>query len=107
VRRIEHEGSTSVPGLAAKPCIEIVLAVASSPAADSYLGGMVAAGYVLRIREPDWFAHRVLKGPDSNVNLHVFTDGYPEIDEMIRFRDWLRAHPEDRERYGKKKRELV
>lgn len=107
VRRIEHVGSTAVPGLAAKPCIDIVLAVADSSDEDSYLPALVAAGYVLRIREPDWFAHRVFKGPDTNVNLHVFPVGCPEIDELIRFRDWLRAQPEDRQRYGEKKRELA
>ncbi len=66
-----------------------------------------AAGYVLRIREPDWYEHRVFKGPDTNVNLHVFSDGCPEIDRMVRFRDWLRTDQADRELYERTKRELA
>ena len=87
---LEHTGSTSVPGLAAKPIIDITLAVPDSSDEDAYAPALEAAGYVLRIREPDWHEHRVFKGPDTNVNLHVFSDGCPEIDRMLRFRDWLR-----------------
>ena len=104
--QIEHAGSTSVPGLAAKPVIDIVLAVADSAAEDAYVPPMEAAGYVLRIREPEWFEHRVFKGPDTTVNLHVFSEGCPEIDRMLLFRDWLRANPADRELYERTKREL-
>jgi GrpB-like predicted nucleotidyltransferase (UPF0157 family) len=68
---------------------------------------MESAGYVLRIREPHWFEHRVFKGPDTNINLHVFTVGCTEIDQMLLFRDWLREHPEDRDLYAAKKRELA
>ena len=70
---LEHVGSTSVPGLAAKPIIDIVLAVADSADEAAYVPPMEAAGYVLRIREPDWHEHRLFKGPDTNVNLHVFS----------------------------------
>src|SRR5262245_41937687 len=59
---VEHAGSTSVPGLAAKPIIDVVLEVADTTDEDAYVPPLEAAGYVLRIREPDWFAHRVLKG---------------------------------------------
>ncbi len=104
---VEHAGSTSVPGLAAKPCIDIVLAVPDSAAEPSYLPALEAAGYVLRIREPDWFEHRVLKGPDTNVNLHVFSDGCAEVDRMLLFRDWLRRSDADRDRYERAKRELA
>ena len=62
---------------------------------------------MLRIREPDWFEHRVFKGPDTNVNLHVFSAGCPEIDRMLRFRDWLRSNEADRELYERTKRELA
>ena len=62
---------------------------------------------MLRIREPDWHEHRVFKGPDTNVNLHVFSDGCPEIDRMLRFRDWLRTDQADRELYEQTKRELA
>ena len=104
---LEHTGSTSVPGLAAKPIIDITLAVPDSADEDAYLPALEAAGYVLRIREPDWFEHRVFKGPDTNVNLHVFSAGCPEIDRMLRFRDWLRSNEADRELYERTKRELA
>jgi GrpB-like predicted nucleotidyltransferase (UPF0157 family) len=107
VRLLEHTGSTSVPGLAAKPIIDMTLAVPDSGAEDAYLPALEAAGYVLRIREPDWYEHRVFKGPDTNVNLHVFSEGCPEIDRMLRFRDRLRSDAGDRELYERTKRALA
>ena len=104
---LEHAGSTSVPGLAAKPRIDIILAVPNSADEPSYVPALEAAGYVLRIREPDWYEHRVFKGPDTDVNLHVFTVGCPEIARMLLFRDWLRSNAADRERYERTKRELA
>jgi GrpB-like predicted nucleotidyltransferase (UPF0157 family) len=106
-RLLEHAGSTSVPGLAAKPIIDIVLAVPDSSDEDAYLPDLVAAGYALRIREPDWYEHRVFKGPDTNVNLHVFPEGCEEITHMLAFRDRLRTNDADRELYERKKRELA
>ena len=105
--RIEHVGSTSVPGLAAKPIIDIVLVVADSADEQTYVPPLEAAGYVLRIREPEWFEHRVFKGPDTNVNLHVFTSGCEEIERMVGFRDWLRRNDADRELYERSKRALA
>jgi GrpB-like predicted nucleotidyltransferase (UPF0157 family) len=105
--RLEHVGSTSVPGLPAKPRIDILLAVASSADEAAYVPPLEAAGYVLRIREPAWHEHRLLRGPDTDVNLHVFSDGCPELGRMLRFRDWLRAHAADRELYAREKRELA
>ena len=105
--RVEHVGSTSVPGLAAKPIIDTLLVVPNSADEPSYVPKLEAAGYVLRIREPDWFEHRVFKGPDTDVNLHVFSIGSPEIDRMVGFRDWLRANPSDRDYYLATKRELA
>ncbi len=104
---IEHAGSTSVPGLAAKPRIDIVLVVPDSSDESSYVPPMEAAGYELAIREPDWFEHRVFKRPDVQVNVHVFSRDCPEIDRMLLFRDWLRAHPDDRNFYAQTKRELA
>src|SRR5579872_3174941 len=67
---LEHVGSTSVPGLAAKPRIDILLIVPNSADEPSYVPALEAVGYVLRIREPDWHEHRVFKGPDMDINLH-------------------------------------
>jgi GrpB-like predicted nucleotidyltransferase (UPF0157 family) len=105
--RLEHAGSTSVPGLPAKPLIDIVLEVPDSSDEQAYLPDLEAAGYTLRIREPEWFEHRVLKGPDTNVNLHAFSAGCVEVDRMLLFRDWLRRNEADRELYAAAKRELA
>ncbi len=107
VQLLEHAGSTSVPGLSAKPIIDIVLAVPDSADEPAYVPDMEAAGYVLTIREPDWFEHRVFKGPDTNINLHTFSVGCPEIDRMLGFRDWLRTHDEDRDLYERTKVDLA
>lgn len=104
---LEHVGSTSVPGLAAKPRIDILLVVQDSSEERSYGPKLEAAGYVLRIREPNWYEHRVFKGPDTDLNLHVFSAGCVAIDRMIAFRDWLRTHAEDRALYEQTKRDLA
>jgi GrpB-like predicted nucleotidyltransferase (UPF0157 family) len=105
--RVEHVGSTSVPGLAAKPIIDILLAVPDSADEQIYAPALEAAGYVLRIREPDWFEHRLFTGPDTTINLHMFTVGAAEIDRMLLFRDWLRANDADRDAYLQVKRDLA
>ncbi len=107
VRMLEHVGSTSVPGLAAKPRIDMLLVVPDSGDEPAYVPDLGAAGYRLVIREPDWYQHRVFKGPDTDVNLHVFSPGCVEIERMLGFRDWLRTHPEDRKLYERAKRELA
>ena len=107
VVQLEHVGSTSVPGLAAKPIIDILLVVPDSGDEPAYVPDLEAAGYVLVIREAEWQQHRVLKGPDTNVNLHVYSPGSPEIERYLIFRDRLRRDPADRERYQRIKRELA
>lgn len=102
-----HVGSTSVRGLVAKPIIDILLVVADSAVEETYAPALEAAGYVLRIREPKWYEHRMFKGPDTNVNLHVLSEGCPEIERMLLFRDRLRSNQPDRELYEQRKRELA
>jgi GrpB-like predicted nucleotidyltransferase (UPF0157 family) len=104
---LEHVGSTSVPGLAAKPRIDMLLVVADSSDEPAYVPALEAAGFVLRIREPDWYEHRVFIRSDMALNLHVFSAGCSEIDRMLLFRNWLRAHPDDRQLYERTKRELA
>jgi GrpB-like predicted nucleotidyltransferase (UPF0157 family) len=104
---IHHAGSTSVPELAAKPVIDIVLAVADSADEGAYLAALEAAGWELRVREPEWFEHRCLKSAEPASNLHVFTVGCPEIARMLAFRDHLRADPADRRLYEDTKRALA
>lgn len=104
---VEHVGSTSVPGLAAKPIIDIVLAVADSSDEGTYVPDLEGEDYVLVIREEDWFEHRVFKGPDTDINLHVFSAESSEINRMIAFRNHLRGHSADRVLYENIKRELA
>jgi GrpB-like predicted nucleotidyltransferase (UPF0157 family) len=104
---IEHAGSTSVPGLAAKPVIDMILVVANSADEVVYVPALEAGGYVLHIRENEWNQHRMFKGPDTDINLHVFSSGCPEVNRMLMFRDWLRRNAEDRDLYARTKQALA
>jgi GrpB-like predicted nucleotidyltransferase (UPF0157 family) len=104
---IEPVGSTSVPGLAAKPKIDILLVVPDSGNEPNYVPALEAMGYVLRIREPNWHEHRVFGGPDTAVNLHVFSNGCEEVERLLRFRDHLRGSESDRLLYASTKRALA
>jgi GrpB-like predicted nucleotidyltransferase (UPF0157 family) len=107
VVQLEHVGSTSVPGLVAKPIIDILLVVRDSADEPSYVPALTRVGYRLAIREPDWLEHRLFKGPDTDINLHVFTVGTEEVGRMLRFRDRLRTDAGDRELYARTKRTLA
>jgi GrpB-like predicted nucleotidyltransferase (UPF0157 family) len=104
---LEHVGSTSVPGMAAKPYVDVVLAVPDSADEAEYVPALEAVGFALRAREPHWFEHRFLVSAGKAVQVHVFSAGEPEIDRMIRFRDRLRSSPEDFDRYLAEKRRLA
>ena len=104
---VEHVGSTSVPGLCAKPILDLLLLTAGADREADYVPALAAAGYALRIREPDWFQHRMLRGTDPAVNLHVFSAGCPEAARMLAFRDWLRTCRADRDRYAAEKQRLA
>ena len=107
-------GSTSVPGLPAKPILDVLLQVPDSADESSYVPALLRLGYRVRVREPEWMEHRVLSrrltdGDHHSVNLHVLSPqlGSGEIARMLGFRDWLRTHDDDRERYAAVKRELA
>jgi GrpB-like predicted nucleotidyltransferase (UPF0157 family) len=104
---IDHVGSTSLPGLAAKPIIDIAVTVADSTNEAAYVPDLEAAGYQLRMREPDWYEHRLFKGPEVNVNIHLFSRDCVEVERMIVFRDQLRNNDDDRHLYERTKRELA
>ncbi len=104
---LHHVGSTSVPGLAAKPVLDILLLVVDSRDEDSYAPALRSAGYRFHLREPHWHEHRLFKGDGPKVNLHVFTAGSTEAHRMLAFRDWLRVNPEDRSLYEGTKRRLA
>lgn len=105
--RIEHIGSTSVPDLAAKPIIDILVVVPDSTNEAAYMPQLEAAGYVLRVREPEWNEHRMLRTPEKTVHVHVYSGGCPEIERNLIFRDHLRRNGDDRRRYEETKRTLA
>ncbi|HET7929726.1 MAG TPA: GrpB family protein [Actinomycetota bacterium] len=104
---IEHVGSTSVPGLAAKPTIDILLVVADSANEGTYLDAMEAEGYELRVREPEWHEHRMFADLERTTQVHVLSEGNAEIERYLLFRDRLRTNQADRELYERTKRELA
>jgi GrpB-like predicted nucleotidyltransferase (UPF0157 family) len=104
---LEHVGSTSVPGLAAKPIIDVVLAVENSADEAAYLPPLETAGLTLRFREREWFEHRLLRASVIPTNIHVFSAGCEEISRMLVFRDWLREHEDERRLYEQTKRDLA
>jgi GrpB-like predicted nucleotidyltransferase (UPF0157 family) len=104
---LEHVGSTSIPGLPAKPIIDIILCVADSADEDAYVPALTAQGYRLHLREPDWEQHRVMKGEWPWVNLHVFTVGSQELVRMVAFRDRCRTHPAEFQLYLETKQALA
>ncbi|WP_460792223.1 GrpB family protein [Nocardioides maradonensis] len=101
---IEHIGSTSVPGLAAKPIVDVLVTVSDITDEDAYLAPLLAAGYELRVREP---GHRMVRTPERDVHVHVLEDGDPEAGEYLLLRDRLRSDDADRELYESTKRRLA
>jgi GrpB-like predicted nucleotidyltransferase (UPF0157 family) len=104
---IEHVGSTSVPGLAAKPIIDIDVLVEDSSEEATYLPALIQAGYVLRVREPDWHQHRMFRTPELDAHIHIFSPGCVEVTRHLAFRDRLRRNVEDRLLYESVKRKLA
>ena len=107
VLQLEHVGSTAVPGLPAKPVIDIDLTVADPGREQDYVPALEAAGFRLRVREPWWHGHRVLRADEPTCNLHVFGFDSPELIKHRIFRDWLRGNPGDRDRYAAIKRQAA
>ncbi|MFW6774148.1 GrpB family protein [Nocardioides sp. CPCC 205120] len=97
---VEHVGSTSVPGLAAKPVIDVDVTVPDPRDEAAYVPALEAAGLTLLLREPRWHEHRVFRGETPRANVHVWGPHCPEVVRHRLLRDWLRAHPADRERYA-------
>ena len=107
VLQLEHVGSTSVPGLAAKPIIDVDLTVADPSREQEYIPGLETIGFRLTVREPWWYGHRMLRAEEPRCNLHVFGFDSPELIRQRIFRDWLRGNSEDRDRYAAAKREAA
>jgi len=101
---IEHIGSTSVPGLKAKPIIDIVVAVDDITAEEDYLVPLIAAGYPLRVREP---GHRLVRTPERDVHVHIYARGDEAVTRYLLFRDRLRTDADDRALYARTKEALI
>jgi len=102
--RIEHIGSTAVPGLGAKPIVDVLVAVEDPDDDTALVPPMETAGYEQRVREP---AHRMFRTPERDVHVHFWRDGAPDVERHLRFRDRLRESAEDRSAYEQLKRELA
>ena len=101
---VEHIGSTAVPGLAAKPIIDILIVVDDINEEAGFVPPLEDAGFVLRVREP---GHRVMRTPAKDVHLHLYGPHAEAIRDYLDLRDWLRAHPQDCDLYEATKRELA
>ncbi|MDP2286967.1 MAG: GrpB family protein [Actinomycetota bacterium] len=102
--RVDHIGSTAVPGLPAKPIIDIQLSVPDTEDEDSYLPDLIAVGYLLRVRQP---RHRMVRTPELDVQIHICNTGSDWERRHLLFRDWLRHNSADRAAYGDLKRDLA
>jgi GrpB-like predicted nucleotidyltransferase (UPF0157 family) len=105
--QLDHVGSTSVPGLPAKPVIDIDLTVADPDREQDYVPALEAIGFRLVMRQPWWHRHRALVADEPRCNLHVFGYESPEPIRHRIFRDWLRGNPADRDRYAAVKRQAA
>ena len=102
--RVEHIGSTAVPGLAAKPIIDVLVTLADIEDESRYLPAVQRAGYVLRVREP---GHRMVRTPELDVHVHIWPDDDPAVTAHLAFRNRLRSNTDDRDLYAATKRRLA
>jgi GrpB-like predicted nucleotidyltransferase (UPF0157 family) len=102
--RVEHMGSTAVPGLAAKPIVDIMVTVDDPDDEAAYLDRLEDAGYVLRVREA---GHRMFRTPARDVHVHVWPEGSEDQERHLTFRDHLRSDSDDRDAYAELKRSLA
>jgi GrpB-like predicted nucleotidyltransferase (UPF0157 family) len=101
---VEHIGSTSVPGLAAKPIIDVLVVVSDVDDEPSFATALEDAGFVLRVREP---GHRMFRTPAKDVHIHVYGSGDQAVRNYLAFRDRLRVDDVDRTLYAKVKQDLA
>jgi len=101
---VHHIGSTSVPGLAAKPIVDILVTVDDITAEEDHVDALLAAGYELRVREP---GHRLVRTPARDVHVHLYERDAPAVHDYLLLRDHLRSDADDRDRYESTKRALL
>ncbi|POS72968.1 hypothetical protein DHEL01_v208638 [Diaporthe helianthi] len=107
--RLEHVGSTSVPGLAAKPIIDILLEVSNPADEDPYLPALESLGFILLFRQPKWHGHRFLfvEEEDAEVNVHVHRQGCKIAVDFLTFRAFLLDNEWARDEYTEAKRKAA
>jgi GrpB-like predicted nucleotidyltransferase (UPF0157 family) len=103
-RAVEHIGSTSVPGLAAKPIIDVLVVVSDVEDESAYAIALEDAGFALRVREP---GHRMFRTPGKDVHIHVHESDDKAVTDYVDLRDWLRVDEADRTLYPAVKRDLA
>jgi GrpB-like predicted nucleotidyltransferase (UPF0157 family) len=101
---IEHIGSTSVPGLAAKPIVDVLVTVTDVEDESAYAPALLAAAFPQRVREP---GHRMFRTPERDAHVHVYQSGVPAVTDYLDLRDWLRESAQDRAQYASTKRALA
>ena len=105
---IHHIGSTSVPGLKAKPLIDILPVVYDLQKVDQATPLMEAMGYEDKRDFGIAFRHFFCKRQERRThNVHIFEIGSPEIEKHLIFRDWMRTHEGDRREYAQIKQQLA
>jgi GrpB-like predicted nucleotidyltransferase (UPF0157 family) len=102
-RRVDHVGSSAVPGLAAKPIVDIQVSVPDVEDEASYLDPLVSVDYQLRVREQ---GHRMFRTAAFDVHVHVCDAGSDWERRHLLLRDWLRRSAADHEAYGNLKLRL-
>jgi GrpB-like predicted nucleotidyltransferase (UPF0157 family) len=104
---VEHVGSTSVPGLAAKPIIDILIFVPDPEAAEKAIAPITALGYDYR-GELGIPGRLYFSGSHPHkYHLHMYPRGHPEIARLLLFRDYLRANSDAARDYAELKRALA
>ena len=105
---IHHIGSTSIPGLNAKPVIDMLPVVRNIQEVDKATKAMESLGYEAKGEYGIAFRRYFQKGKNIRTHhVHVYQEADPEISRYLKFRDWMRSHTSDAENYGKLKLELA
>lgn len=106
---IHHIGSTSIPGIVAKPIVDMIPVVTDIQEVDPLTSALEALGYEVKGEYGMPGRRFLIKKQDGKrtFNVHIFEKDHPDIERHLRFRDYLRTHPEEREAYSNLKKELV